>query len=118
MSLEAQLRAILEEEIERKLAPVPEALRRLEQAVTKVGTPVDVAQGALLTTEQAADLMCVAPSTIRAWASDGSLTRHGTPRSFRFDRAELLAPGGRVEGEPVLDLVARTRQIARKHGAR
>jgi excisionase family DNA binding protein len=118
MSLEAQLRAILEEEIERKLAPVLEALRRLEQAVTKVGTPVDVAQGALLTTEQAADLMCVAPSTIRAWAADGSLTRHGTPRSLRFDRAELLALGEATVDNAEVDLAARVRDIARKHGAR
>ena len=57
----------------------------------------------LLTTAEAASHYDLPASTLRRWASEGRITRYGTPGRARYDALEveqLLAWHRRVSGQP------------------
>jgi excisionase family DNA binding protein len=50
--------------------------------------------GETLTTEQAAEVLGVAPKTVRLWAREGRIQGLRRGRSWRFTRARLALPAG------------------------
>ena len=94
------------------LASLAAEMRRVRDA-RRVDAPPD-----RLSTDRAAALMDVHPSTIRTWVREGRLTRYGTDRLLRVSRAELLALQPGEAAAEVVDLDARAREIASRHRRR
>ncbi len=118
MTIGDEIRRLVAEEFKRVLEPTNERLHRLERALSESNRAAESEVCSMLTTKAAAEFMHVSPSTIRSWVHAGTLTRHGTSRSLRVNRAELLALGTPREDDPGVDVGAHALRIARKHGAR
>lgn len=77
-------RVLTEEDLE----PLRRELAELRQLVAGRGA------GETLTTEQAAEVLGIAPKTVRLWAREGRIQGQRRGRAWRFDRAQLSAPPG------------------------
>ena len=112
--LDALLRRIVAEEVERVVRPAVDALRD-DVAAALSARPPDAAP-AMLTTAQAAELMAVSQRTVRRWLADGRLRAYGTSGALRVRRDELLALRPDLDDDEARDIPARALEIVRKHG--
>ncbi len=90
-SLEAALRAVLDDVLRERVPELVRAVIREELAVRAIGVaePRARADAEYMSTAAAAKHASVRPETVREWITKGALTRYSAGRHIRIRREEL-----------------------------